>query len=228
MCGHVFDHVGFLPETSVANVAGERLLPSVDLQVLLEVEPLGVDQEAANGAALVIRPMVVHVQVEVVEVAQKAVALDAVQRPKVVFDLAFIIGHGRVVHGRPADELLLLVHRGRLAFGLTGLFRAFWRVVVVAVNDRRARRAGRAVINDAAVILLHLLDFLHQRQMLDGVEVAQFFGLLLPDVGHAEGEAVVGHGGVEPGAFVVAVDVLCVVLGEFLLSPTMAKYRVNF
>lgn len=45
-----------LPESPVANVAHERLLPCVNLEVLLEVEPLGVDEEPADWAALVVRP----------------------------------------------------------------------------------------------------------------------------------------------------------------------------
>ena len=42
-----------LAESSVADLADKRLFTGVDLQVLLEVEPLGVDEEAADRAALV-------------------------------------------------------------------------------------------------------------------------------------------------------------------------------
>ena len=45
-----------LPECSGADLADERFLSGVDLQVLLEVEPLRVDQQAAHRTALVIRP----------------------------------------------------------------------------------------------------------------------------------------------------------------------------
>ena len=44
MCGDVFDHMGLLSERSVANVASERFLTSMDLQMLLEVEPFAVDE----------------------------------------------------------------------------------------------------------------------------------------------------------------------------------------
>ena len=50
----VFDHVSFLPERSVANIASKRLLTSVDLQMLFEVEPLAVDEQPADWTALVI------------------------------------------------------------------------------------------------------------------------------------------------------------------------------
>ena len=69
MCRDVLDHVRLLPERPPADGANERLLARVDLQMLLEVEPLRVDEESADGAALVLRPVVVHVQVEVVQVA---------------------------------------------------------------------------------------------------------------------------------------------------------------
>jgi len=38
--GDVLDHVGFLPESPAADLATERFLSGVDLEVLLEVEPL--------------------------------------------------------------------------------------------------------------------------------------------------------------------------------------------
>ena len=49
-------HVRLLPEGPAAHLAHEGLLPGVDLEVLLEVEPLGVDEKAAHRAALVVRP----------------------------------------------------------------------------------------------------------------------------------------------------------------------------
>ena len=45
-----------LAESSVTNLADERLFTRVDFQVLLEVEPLGVDEKATDRAALVVRP----------------------------------------------------------------------------------------------------------------------------------------------------------------------------
>ena len=85
-----------LAESSVADLADKRLFTGVDLQVLLEVEPLRVDEEAADRAALVVGPVVVHVHVEVVEVGQHAGALDAVDRPEVVLDLILVLAHRRV------------------------------------------------------------------------------------------------------------------------------------
>jgi hypothetical protein len=52
-CAH---HVRFLPEGPGADLADEGFLPGVDLEVLLEVEPLRVDEQAADGTALVVRP----------------------------------------------------------------------------------------------------------------------------------------------------------------------------
>ena len=45
-----------LSEGSAAHLTHEGLLPGVDLEVLLEVEPLGVDEKAADWTALVVRP----------------------------------------------------------------------------------------------------------------------------------------------------------------------------
>ena len=49
-------HVCLLPEGPGADLAHERLLAGVNFEVLLEVEPLGVDEQAAHRAALVVRP----------------------------------------------------------------------------------------------------------------------------------------------------------------------------
>jgi len=100
---HVFDHVGLLSEGPVTDGADEGLLASVDLQMLLEVETLGVDEEATNWAALVLGPVVVHVKVEVVEITEKHVAFDTIQRPDFVLDLTLV---GRHV---PLDFLPLLL-----------------------------------------------------------------------------------------------------------------------
>ena len=89
----MLNHVRLLPEAPVADLARERLLAGVDLQVLLEVEPLGVDEQAADGAALVLGPVVVHVNVEVLQIAQEGVAFDAVQGPEVVLDLSLVFAH---------------------------------------------------------------------------------------------------------------------------------------
>ena len=61
MRGDVLDHVRLLPEGPGADLADEGLLAGVDLEVLLEVEALAVDEEAAHRAALVAAPVVVHV-----------------------------------------------------------------------------------------------------------------------------------------------------------------------
>jgi len=63
----VLHHVRLLSEGSAAHLTHEGLLPGVDLEVLLEVEPLGVDKKATDGAAFVIRPVIIHVYVEVVQ-----------------------------------------------------------------------------------------------------------------------------------------------------------------
>ena len=105
---HVLHHVRLLPERPVADRADERLLARVNLQVLLEVEPLRVDEQAAHRATLVLGPVVVHVQVEVVQVAEEHVTLDAVQRPDVLLDLALVRRHCGVVF---AGNWLLWRHR---------------------------------------------------------------------------------------------------------------------
>ena len=51
---HVLHHVRLLPEGPVTHGADERLLAGVNLQMLLKVEPLGVDEQAADRAALVL------------------------------------------------------------------------------------------------------------------------------------------------------------------------------
>jgi hypothetical protein len=76
--GDVLDHMSLLPERPVANLATERLLSSVDLEMLLEIEPFAVDEESTDRATLVIGPVVVHVKIEVFQIAQKSVAFDAV------------------------------------------------------------------------------------------------------------------------------------------------------
>ena len=99
MCGDVFDHMSFLSKTPVTNVASEGFFARVNLQMLLEIEPFGIDEESANGATLVIRPVIIHVQIEVIKVVQLNVALDAINRPHIVLDLVLIIRH-RCLIGR--------------------------------------------------------------------------------------------------------------------------------
>ena len=57
------------------------------LEVLLEVEAFAVDEDAAHGAALVLRPVVNHVLAEVLKGVEGDVALGAVHRPVVVLHL---------------------------------------------------------------------------------------------------------------------------------------------
>ena len=73
-------------------VAGEGLLADVDLEVLLEVEALAVDEEAQDGTALVVAPVVVHVLVEVLLGVEGEAAPDAVHRPVVVLNLVPVLG----------------------------------------------------------------------------------------------------------------------------------------
>ena len=109
--------------------------------MLLEVETLGVDEEATDGAALVLGPVVVHVKVEVVEIAKEHVALDAVQRPDVVLDLTLV---GRDEHVLLAGRILLRRHRLVLGFldrGAVGLGRASVGLLAVVVVIRRRERS---------------------------------------------------------------------------------------
>ena len=48
--------MGLLSKSSVAHLTHERFLSGVDLEMLLEVESLGVDQESTTWTTLVIRP----------------------------------------------------------------------------------------------------------------------------------------------------------------------------
>ena len=50
----MFDHMSFLPKTPVTNVASERFFTRVNLQMLLEIEPLGIDEKSTDWATLVI------------------------------------------------------------------------------------------------------------------------------------------------------------------------------
>ena len=48
--------MGLLSKSSVAHLTHERFLSGVYLEMLLEVESLGVDQESTTWTTLVIRP----------------------------------------------------------------------------------------------------------------------------------------------------------------------------
>ncbi len=137
---HVFDHVGLLSEGPVTDGADEGLLASVDLQMLLEVETLGVDEEATNWAALVLGPVVVHVKVEVVEITEKHVAFDTIQRPDFVLDLTLVGRHEGVLL---ASRVLLRRHRLVLRLldcGTVGLGRtSVGLLAVVVIVGRRER-----------------------------------------------------------------------------------------
>ena len=111
----MLNHVCLLPEGPVADGANERLFAGVDLQVLLEVETLRVDEEATDGTTLVLRPVVVHVEVEVIQVAEQHVALDAVQGPNLFLDLVFVSRDHCVL--LPGD---ILLRRHRLVLRLLG------------------------------------------------------------------------------------------------------------
>jgi len=62
----VFDHMGLLSKSSVAHLTHEWLLASVDFKMLLEIKSLRVNQQPTDGAALIVGPVIVHVDVEVV------------------------------------------------------------------------------------------------------------------------------------------------------------------
>jgi len=64
--GHVLHHMCLLSESSIAHLTHKWLLSGVDFEMLLEVEPFWVDEQSAHGAALVIGPVVIHVDVKVV------------------------------------------------------------------------------------------------------------------------------------------------------------------
>jgi hypothetical protein len=63
----MFDHVRLLSKSSAADLTHEGFLSRVDLQMLLEVESFRVDKKTTDWTALVIRPMIIHVNVEVVQ-----------------------------------------------------------------------------------------------------------------------------------------------------------------
>ena len=213
--GHVLDHVSLLPERPVADGADEGLFAGVDLEVLLEVEPLWVDQQAADGTALVLGPVVVHVEVEVLQIAEQHVALDAVQRPDLFLDLIFVSRDDCVLFscdillGRHWFVLRFLggaVRLGRGSVVAVGLL----AVVVVVKAGRGKRKLGKdgqgwgrgwvRVSDGASVVLLHSLDLLHQLDLLHGHLRPEEVWLLLPEVGHCERQAEVRQGRIETWA----------------------------
>ena len=50
--------MGLLSKSSVAHLTHEGLLSGVDFKMLLEIEPLGVDQQPTYWTTLVVRPEV--------------------------------------------------------------------------------------------------------------------------------------------------------------------------
>lgn len=99
MCCDVLHHVGLLSESSAADLADKRLFACMNLQMLFKVEALRVDKQSADRTALVVRPMIVHMYVEIIQVGEYGVAFDAVQRPKVVLNLILILANCGVVVG---------------------------------------------------------------------------------------------------------------------------------
>ena len=92
MCFDVIDHVCLLSERSATNLASIWFLAGMDPQVLLEIELLALDEEATDGAVFVIRPMVIHVLVEVFQVSELCLALDAVRGPVVALAIVLVVG----------------------------------------------------------------------------------------------------------------------------------------
>jgi len=98
----MFDHVCLLSKSSAADLTDEGFLSGVDLQVLLEVESFRIDKKTTDWTAFVVRPVIIHVDVEVVQARQDCVTLDTVHRPQVVLDLVLVLAHGGVVVVVPA------------------------------------------------------------------------------------------------------------------------------
>ena len=91
-------HAVLLPEGLLAELADEGLHTGVGLEVLLKVGPRAVDEDAADRAALVLAPVVVHVLVEVLQAVEGQVALVAVHRPVVVRHLVLLVIDQVIVH----------------------------------------------------------------------------------------------------------------------------------
>lgn len=165
---HVFNHVRLLPEGPGADLADEGLLPGVYLEVLLEVEPLRVDEQAAHRAALVVRPVVIHVNVEVVQIMQDNAALDTVDRPQVVLYLMLVLAHLSVVVAAAvvAGAVAAAVHGQRVAtaVAVVGRRRAGLGVAVDRRRDGRLegqRRLGEMLqrqFSDSSAILGVVVD----------------------------------------------------------------------
>ncbi len=63
--------------------------------------------------------------------------------------------------------------------------------------------------------------------MLDGIEVSKLVGLFLPDVGHAEGKAVVCHGWIIPAVFAVFINIFSIIgfpISELIILEFSKKY----
>lgn len=83
-------------------MTNKGFLSGMDLQVLFKVKSLGINEKAADRATFVIRPVIIHVNVEVIEVAKVTGAFDAVQGPHVILDLIFVVTDGAVIVGSVA------------------------------------------------------------------------------------------------------------------------------
>ena len=190
-------HMGLLSKSSVAHLTHEGLLSGVDFKMLLEIESLGVYQQTTDWAALVVRPeerqevnnhvsmslsldspVIVHVDVEVVQTGQHCVALDAVYGPHVVLDLVLVLAHGGVARPR----LGLGGAEGRLGGGHRGLGQVVQGELVAAM---------------ASVTPGVGLGLGAQPRREDSRHLRL---LLLDEAAEAEGEAEVGeHGGIVQG-----------------------------
>ena len=211
-------HMGLLSKSSVAHLTHEGLLSGVDFKMLLETESLGVYQQTTDWAALVVRPeerqevnnhvsmslspdspVIVHVDVEVVQTGQHCVALDAVYGPHVVLDLVLVLAHGGVA--RPG--LGLGGAQGRLGGGHRRLGQVVQGELVASVTPGVGLGLGAQPRGE---------DGRHLRL------------LLLDEAAEAEGEAEVGeHGGVVQGR-VKRLELDCVGWpGLWLLLTTTRK-----
>ena len=194
-------HMGLLSKSSVAYLTHEGLLPGVDFKMLLEIEPLGVYQQTTDWAALIVRPekrmedvkitmsclhvsvsqdspVIVHVDVEVVQTGQHCVALDAVYGPHVVLDLVLVLAHGGVTCAR----LRLGGTQGRLGGGHRGLGQVIQGELMASVASMTPSVGLGLGAQPRSEDCRHL-----------GL-------LLLNEAAEAEGEAEVGeHGGIVQG-----------------------------
>jgi len=93
-------HMRLLSKSSVTYLTHEWFFSRVDFQMLFEIESFRINQQSTYWAALVVRPVIIHVDIEIVQTVQSSVAFDAVQWPKVILDLILVLAHRGVVVGR--------------------------------------------------------------------------------------------------------------------------------